>query len=81
MPNSLAQILLRSCILLALAGSATAVERPELPDGAVFVTDVAGNPVADAVVWFSMPEESRQLPDKSPAIVVDQIDKQFLPQP
>jgi len=80
MANNLAQIPLRCFILLVLAVSANAVERHELPDGAVLVTDIAGNPVADAVIWFATAGYTRQSPDNSAAIVVDQIDKQFFPQ-
>jgi plastocyanin len=80
MPNCTIQTLLHSFILLCWAVSVNAVESHEQPDQAVFVTDIAGNPVADAVVWLAIAEEPAQHPDKSAAIVVDQMDKQFLPQ-
>ena len=79
MPNSTIRILLCSLICLNLAVSANVLGTPEPPGQPVFVTDAAGSPVADAVVWFSTADGIGKPTYNSP-FVVDQIDKQFVPQ-
>lgn len=80
MLKSMTQTLLLSFVLLGWAVSGGAVETHELPEGAIVVTDIAGSPVANAVVWFSTAGASSEYPDRPDPIVVDQIGKQFIPQ-
>jgi plastocyanin len=65
--------------LLALAVAVAPLAYAQNAEIAATVTDVRGNPVADAVV-IAMPSDGNlRMPARPPQDVVDQVDKEFVP--
>ena len=65
--------------LLALAVAVAPLAYAQNAEIAATVTDVRGNPVADAVVVATPSDGNLRLPARSPQDVVDQVDKEFVP--
>jgi plastocyanin len=79
MPTGEIRTLIAILLMLVWAVSASAAESVNPDAATVYVTDAAGNPVADAVVWFAAEAGIDQIDAASDAVVIDQIDKHFVP--
>ncbi len=70
---------MRNLLMLVWVVSAHAAESANPGAATVYVTDAAGKPVADAVVWFAAEADADRDALASDVVIVDQIDKQFVP--
>jgi len=79
MLNGKFRTLKRSLLMLLWAVGANAAESANHAAGAMSVSDAAGNPVTDAVVWFAAEAGTDRIAAATDVVVIDQIDKQFVP--